>query len=76
MELARALPAQLPIRMAPLNKKAGARTMARWARGERTVDFLVTQNRLESFEAADLGALVDPLIERATLQRSLIHTDM
>lgn len=29
--------------------------MARWASGERTVQFLVDRNRLESFEADDLG---------------------
>jgi hypothetical protein len=54
--------------MAALNKGRRKRAMARWARGERTVVFLVTQNRLESFEAEDLGALVDPLIKRATLR--------
>jgi hypothetical protein len=54
--------------MAALNKGRRKRAIARWARGERTVVFLVTQNRLESFEADDLAALVDPLIRRATLR--------
>jgi hypothetical protein len=31
--------------------------MARWAKGEPTVQFLVDRNRLESFEADDLAAL-------------------
>ena len=39
--------------------------MARWARGERTVQFLVGQNRLESFAAEDLAALTEALIGRA-----------
>ena len=30
--------------------------MGRWARGEETVQYLVGRNRLESFEAKDLGA--------------------
>jgi hypothetical protein len=39
--------------------------MARWARGEQTVQFLVDRDRLESFEAEDLAALAGALIERA-----------
>ena len=42
--------------------------MARWASGEQTVQFLVDRNRLESFEAADLGALTEALIGRAGLR--------
>jgi hypothetical protein len=42
--------------------------MARWAIGERTVQFLVDRNRLESFEAADLGMLTEALIGRAVLR--------
>ena len=42
--------------------------MARWARGERTVQFLVERNRLESFEADDLAALTEALIGRAVLR--------
>lgn len=39
--------------------------MARWASGERTVQYLVDQNRLESFEAEDLAALAEALVARA-----------
>jgi hypothetical protein len=42
--------------------------MARWERGERTVQYLVDQGRLEAFEAADLGALAEVLIGRAALR--------
>ena len=42
--------------------------MARWARGERTVQFLVGQNRLESFEAEDLATLTEALFGRAVLR--------
>ena len=42
--------------------------MARWAIGERTVQFLVDRNRLESFEAEDLAALTEALIGRAVLR--------
>jgi hypothetical protein len=42
--------------------------MARWATGERTVQFLVDRERLESFEAADLSGLAEALIERAELR--------
>lgn len=42
--------------------------MARWARGEQTVQFLVDRNRLESFEAKDLAALTEALIGRAVLR--------
>jgi hypothetical protein len=42
--------------------------MARWAIGERTVQFLVDRNRLESFEAKDLAALTEALIGRAVLR--------
>jgi hypothetical protein len=42
--------------------------MARWAIGERTVQFLVDRNRLESFEAEDLAALTEVLVGRATLR--------
>lgn len=40
--------------------------MARWEQGERTVGYLVSQGRLESFEAEDLAALADALISRAS----------
>lgn len=42
--------------------------MARWAKGEQTVQFLVDRNRLESFEADDLAALTAALIGRAVLR--------
>jgi len=42
--------------------------MARWASGEQTVQYLVDQNRLESFEAKDLAALAEALIARAVLR--------
>jgi hypothetical protein len=38
--------------------------MARWTRGEQTVQFLIDRSRLESFEAEDLTALTDVLIVR------------
>jgi hypothetical protein len=42
--------------------------MARWARGERTIQYLVNENRLESFEAEDLAGLTEALIGRAVLR--------
>jgi hypothetical protein len=42
--------------------------MARWAREEQTVQYLVGQNRLEGFEAKDLAALADALVARAVLR--------
>lgn len=39
--------------------------MARWEKGERTVQYLVDRARLESFEAAALGELAYALIGRA-----------
>lgn len=39
--------------------------MARWLRGEKTVDFLIGRSRLESFEAADLAVLAEAQIARA-----------
>ncbi len=42
--------------------------MARWAKGEQAVQFLVDRNRLESFEAEDLAALAETLIGRAVLR--------
>jgi len=42
--------------------------MARWAKGEQTVQYLVSQNRLESFEAKDLAALTEALVNRAVLR--------
>ena len=42
--------------------------MARWARGEQTVQFLVDRDRLEGFEAEDLDALSEVLVARALLR--------
>lgn len=42
--------------------------MTRWATGEQTVQYLVGQNRLESFEANDLAALAEALVARAVLR--------
>jgi hypothetical protein len=42
--------------------------MARWAKGEQTVQFLVDRNRLESFEAEDLATLTEALVARAILR--------
>ena len=39
--------------------------MVRWAKGEQAVQFLIDRDRLESFEAKDLSALAEALIERA-----------
>jgi hypothetical protein len=48
--------------------------MARWAKGEHAVQFLVDRNRLESFEAEDLAALAEALITRAALRVETIAT--
>jgi hypothetical protein len=42
--------------------------MARWEKGELTVQYLVNKGRLESFEAEDLGVLAEALIGRAALR--------
>jgi len=42
--------------------------MARWTSGEQTVQFLVDRNRLENFEAEDLGSLAGALMSRAALR--------
>ncbi len=39
--------------------------MTRWAKGERTVTFLIERGRLERFEASDPAATADALVERA-----------
>lgn len=41
---------------------------ARWAKGERTVQYLVDKGRLEGFEADDLDAQAAALIARASLR--------
>jgi hypothetical protein len=42
--------------------------VARWPKGERTVRFLVDRGRLERFEAAELAALADAQVARASLR--------
>ena len=42
--------------------------MARWPKGERTIQFLVDRGRLESFEAADLAAVAEAQVKRAVLR--------
>lgn len=39
--------------------------MARWKKGERTIEYLVGRGRLESFEAGALAPLADALIGRS-----------
>ena len=43
----------------------GGGTVARWGKGERTVQYLVDRACLESFEAEGLGTLADALVGRA-----------
>src|SRR5258708_40015472 len=49
-------------------REGGHETVARWHRGEQTVQFLIDRGRLESFEASDLAALADALTGRASLR--------
>lgn len=42
--------------------------MARWPKGERTVQFLIGRGRLESFESTNFPALADAQIARAALR--------
>lgn len=42
--------------------------MTRWEKGERTVQYLIDKERLESFEGDSLDAQVAALIERASLR--------
>lgn len=48
--------------------EGGQEAVARWHRGEQTVQFLIDRGRLESFEASDLATLADALIGRALLR--------
>jgi len=48
--------------------------VARWRKGERTVGFLVSRGRLESFEAVDLAALAEARVKRAALQLDVTAT--
>jgi hypothetical protein len=51
-------------RISVLSGRREKKGMARWTRGEQTVQFLIDRSRLESFEAEDLTALTDALIVR------------
>lgn len=42
--------------------------MARWEKGERTVQYLIDKGRLESIQAADLASQAAALLERASLR--------
>ncbi|HUB41664.1 MAG TPA: hypothetical protein VMA72_22695 [Streptosporangiaceae bacterium] len=42
--------------------------MARWRKGEQTVQFLVDRGRLEAFESSDLTGLATARIHRAALR--------
>ncbi|MGE5292996.1 MAG: hypothetical protein ACM3ML_38605 [Micromonosporaceae bacterium] len=42
--------------------------MARWEKGEQTVQFLISRDRLETVEVEDLVASADALIARAALR--------
>ncbi len=42
--------------------------MARWPKGEQTLQFLIDRGRLESFEASDLPAVAAAQIDRAALR--------
>lgn len=42
--------------------------MARWQKGERTVQYLIDKGRLESIEAEDLAGQAAALLERASLR--------
>jgi hypothetical protein len=48
--------------------------MTRWAKWEPTVQYLVGQHRLESFEAKDLAALAEALVARAVLRVETISS--
>jgi hypothetical protein len=50
------------------------REMVRWATGEQTVQYLVDNERLESFEAGDLATLADALVGRAALRVEVTAT--
>ena len=42
--------------------------MARWKKGEQTVQYLISRGRLETVEVEDLTASADALIARAVLR--------
>jgi len=42
--------------------------VARWAKGEKTAQFLVDRGRLETFESSDLAGLAIAQVRRATLR--------
>ncbi len=51
-----------------LRMEGGYEAVARWLKGERTVEFLVDRGRLETFEAHDLPGLAAALVSRASLR--------
>ncbi|MBO0801532.1 MAG: hypothetical protein J2P25_00435 [Nocardiopsaceae bacterium] len=42
--------------------------MARWQKGERTVQYLIGRGRLENIEAEDLASQSEALLKRASLR--------
>jgi hypothetical protein len=46
----------------------GEEFVARWLKGEKTVQFLVDRGRLETFESSDLPGLATAHLHRATLR--------
>ena len=63
----------MPLAEALNGGRAGG-TMARWRKGEKSVDFLVSRGRLESFEAVDLAALAEARVKRAALRLEVTAT--
>src|SRR5262249_13582630 len=54
--------------------RRGRKAMARWDSGQRTVEYLIGRNRLESFEAGDLVVQAAALLDRATRRVSTTAT--
>jgi hypothetical protein len=48
--------------------KGRREAVTRWEKGERTVQYLISRDRLESVEAEDLAASAEALVGRATLR--------
>jgi HEPN domain len=51
-----------------LKRGQARKAVARWEKGERTVQFLISRGRLENIEVEDLAASADALIGRAALR--------
>lgn len=49
-------------------RKQAREAVARWEKGQRTVEYLAGKGRLETFESDDLGALADAQVARAALR--------